>query len=151
MPMGKGTYGSQRGRPPKKQMLTAKQKTLPAALRKKLWLQRRKNKWLQRLRKLQLGLAKRARIPKVDSTPKVAPLTKAALLKRQLSLETILEEQVFSQGWATCVVQSEIVRAAPRASFSHCARGVPLQKLTRRRKRRLYLNVIKLKRRKRDG
>ena len=35
MPMGKGTYGSQVGRP-KKSMLTKKQKTLPAALKKKI-------------------------------------------------------------------------------------------------------------------
>jgi hypothetical protein len=34
MPMGKGTYGSKKGRPAKK--LTAKQKTLPAALQKKI-------------------------------------------------------------------------------------------------------------------
>mgnify|MGYP003651149815 CR=1 FL=1 len=40
MPMGKGTYGSQKGRPAKKKMagkgLTAKQKTLPSALQKKI-------------------------------------------------------------------------------------------------------------------
>ena len=37
MPMGKGTYGSQVGRPKKKKsMLTAKQKTLPEALKKKI-------------------------------------------------------------------------------------------------------------------
>jgi len=40
MPMGKGTYGSQKGRPVKKKMagkgLTAKQKTLPSALQKKI-------------------------------------------------------------------------------------------------------------------
>ena len=40
MPMGKGTYGSKKGRPPKKKMagkgLTAKQKTLPSALQKKI-------------------------------------------------------------------------------------------------------------------
>jgi len=37
MPMGKGTYGSKVGRPPKKKtMLTGKQKTLPAALKKKI-------------------------------------------------------------------------------------------------------------------
>ena len=36
--MGKGTYGSQVGRPPKKKktMLTAKQKTLPASLKRKI-------------------------------------------------------------------------------------------------------------------
>lgn len=37
MPMGKGTYGSKVGRPPKKKtLLTAKQKTLPEALKKKI-------------------------------------------------------------------------------------------------------------------
>jgi len=40
MPMGKGTYGSKKGRPAKKKMagkgLTAKQKTLPSALQKKI-------------------------------------------------------------------------------------------------------------------
>ena len=38
MPMGKGTYGTTKGRPPakKKSMLTAKQKTLPASLQKKI-------------------------------------------------------------------------------------------------------------------
>jgi|TARA_R110001583_G_C5513685_1_gene396951 hypothetical protein len=41
MPMGKGTYGSKRGRPAKKKAangkkLTAKQKTLPTALQKKI-------------------------------------------------------------------------------------------------------------------
>ena len=37
MPMGKGTYGSKVGRPAKKKtMLTGKQKTLPAALKKKI-------------------------------------------------------------------------------------------------------------------
>jgi hypothetical protein len=44
MPMGKGTYGSKRGRPAKKKAakaangkgLTAKQKTLPPALQKKI-------------------------------------------------------------------------------------------------------------------
>tara|TARA_R100001230_G_C5624637_1_gene133456 strand:+ start:267 stop:404 length:138 start_codon:yes stop_codon:yes gene_type:complete len=37
MPMGKGTYGSKKGRPKKKNgMLTAKQKTLPAALKNKI-------------------------------------------------------------------------------------------------------------------
>ncbi len=37
MPMGKGTYGSKVGRPPKKKtMLAGKQKTLPAALKKKI-------------------------------------------------------------------------------------------------------------------
>jgi len=38
MPMGKGTYGSKVGRPPKKKktLLTAKQKTLPSSLQKKI-------------------------------------------------------------------------------------------------------------------
>ena len=38
MPMGKGTYGSQVGRPSKKKknMLTGKQKTLPPALKRKI-------------------------------------------------------------------------------------------------------------------
>ena len=37
MPMGKGTYGKTRGRPPvKKNGLTAKQKTLPTSLQKKI-------------------------------------------------------------------------------------------------------------------
>jgi len=35
--MGKGTYGTTEGRPPKKKsMLTGKQKTLPTALQKKI-------------------------------------------------------------------------------------------------------------------
>jgi hypothetical protein len=42
MPMGKGTYGSQVGRP-KKSMLTKKQKTLPAALKKKIMKAKQKN------------------------------------------------------------------------------------------------------------
>mgnify|MGYP001502300690 FL=1 len=48
MPMGKGTYGSQRGRPAKKKMagkgLTAKQKTLPSALQKKIMMSKKKKK-----------------------------------------------------------------------------------------------------------
>lgn len=38
MPMGKGTYGSKVGRPPKKKktLLTAKQKTLPPSMQKKI-------------------------------------------------------------------------------------------------------------------
>jgi hypothetical protein len=37
MPMGKGTYGSQVGRPKKKKtLLTAKQKTLPPSLQRKI-------------------------------------------------------------------------------------------------------------------
>jgi hypothetical protein len=35
MPMGKGTYGTTKGRPPAKKM-TGKQKTLPPALQKKI-------------------------------------------------------------------------------------------------------------------
>ena len=46
MPMGKGTYGSKKGRPPKKKMagngLTAKQKTLPSALQKKIMKAKKK-------------------------------------------------------------------------------------------------------------
>ena len=38
MPMGKGTYGSQRGRPAKK----AAQKKLPAALQKKMMKSKKK-------------------------------------------------------------------------------------------------------------
>ena len=41
MPMGRGTYGSKKGRPAKK--LTAKQKTLPASLKKKI-MKSKKNK-----------------------------------------------------------------------------------------------------------
>lgn len=48
MPMGKGTYGSKKGRPPKKKMagngLTAKQKTLPSALQKKIMKAKKKKK-----------------------------------------------------------------------------------------------------------
>jgi len=48
MPMGKGTYGSKKGRPPKKKMagkgLTAKQKTLPSALQKKIMKSKKKSK-----------------------------------------------------------------------------------------------------------
>jgi len=48
MPMGKGTYGSKRGRPPKKAAkkngngLTAKQKTLPKALQQKIMKSKKK-------------------------------------------------------------------------------------------------------------
>lgn len=42
MPMGKGTYGSKVGRP-KKSLLTAKQKTLPDALKKKIMKAKKKN------------------------------------------------------------------------------------------------------------
>jgi len=41
MPMGKGTYGSKKGRPAKKG-LTAKQKTLPSALQKKIMKSKKK-------------------------------------------------------------------------------------------------------------
>jgi len=41
MPMGKGTYGTTKGRPPKKKM-TAKQKTLPSALQKKIMASKKK-------------------------------------------------------------------------------------------------------------
>ena len=44
MPMGKGTYGSTRGRPPKKTGLTKKQKTLPASLQKKIMASKKKKK-----------------------------------------------------------------------------------------------------------
>ena len=44
MPMGKGTYGSTRGRPPKKNGLTKKQKTLPASLQKKIMASKKKKK-----------------------------------------------------------------------------------------------------------
>jgi hypothetical protein len=37
MPMGKGTYGTTKGRPPaKKTLLTGKQKKLPTSLKKKI-------------------------------------------------------------------------------------------------------------------
>ena len=45
MPMGKGTYGSTRGRPPKKKTgagLTAKQKTLPKQLQQKIMKSKKK-------------------------------------------------------------------------------------------------------------
>ena len=45
MPMGKGTYGSKKGRPSKKMAgngLTAKQKTLPSALQKKIMKKKKK-------------------------------------------------------------------------------------------------------------
>lgn len=42
MPMGKGTYGSKKGRPAKKNGLTAKQKTLPSALQKKIMKAKKK-------------------------------------------------------------------------------------------------------------
>ena len=40
MPMGKGTYGSKKGRPAKK--LTASQKKLPPSLQKKIMASRKK-------------------------------------------------------------------------------------------------------------
>ena len=43
MPQGKGTYGSKVGRP-KKSLLTAKQKTLPSALQKKIMKAKKKSK-----------------------------------------------------------------------------------------------------------
>jgi hypothetical protein len=43
MPMGKGTYGSTKGRPPKKKsMLTSKQKTLPKSLQAKIMKSKKK-------------------------------------------------------------------------------------------------------------
>jgi hypothetical protein len=50
MPMGKGTYGSKRGRPAKKAAkkmgngLTAKQRTLPKALQGKIMMAKKKKK-----------------------------------------------------------------------------------------------------------
>ena len=44
MPMGKGTYGSQKGRPSKNQMLSGKQKNLPEALTKKIMASKMKKK-----------------------------------------------------------------------------------------------------------
>jgi len=41
MPMGKGTYGKTKGRPPAKKM-TGKQKTLPPALQKKIMASKKK-------------------------------------------------------------------------------------------------------------
>lgn len=42
MPMGKGTYGSKKGRPPKGKKLTAKQKTLPKQLQAKIMKSKKK-------------------------------------------------------------------------------------------------------------
>ena len=42
MPMGKGTYGSKRGRPPAKNVQTKKQKTLPASLKRKIMASKKK-------------------------------------------------------------------------------------------------------------
>tara|TARA_R100000234_G_scaffold104636_1_gene74507 strand:+ start:476 stop:649 length:174 start_codon:yes stop_codon:yes gene_type:complete len=41
---GKGTYGSQKGRPSKNQMLSGKQKNLPEALKKKIMASKMKKK-----------------------------------------------------------------------------------------------------------
>lgn len=44
MPMGKGTYGSQKGRPKKaKSLLSTKQKTLPDAIQKQILKKKMKN------------------------------------------------------------------------------------------------------------
>ena len=43
MPQGKGTYGSQVGRPKKKTLLTKAQQTLPDALKKKIMKAKKKN------------------------------------------------------------------------------------------------------------
>jgi len=42
MPQGKGTYGTTKGRPPAKKKMTAKQKTLPASLQKKIMAKKKK-------------------------------------------------------------------------------------------------------------
>jgi hypothetical protein len=42
MPMGKGTYGKTKGRPPKKASLTGKQKTLPKSLQAKIMKAKKK-------------------------------------------------------------------------------------------------------------
>jgi len=42
MPQGKGTYGTTKGRPPAKKKMTAKQKTLPTALQKKIMASKKK-------------------------------------------------------------------------------------------------------------
>lgn len=42
MPMGKGTYGKTKGRPPKKTGLTGKQKTLPKSLQAKIMKSKKK-------------------------------------------------------------------------------------------------------------
>jgi len=42
MPQGKGTYGTTKGRPPAKKKMTAKQKTLPSALQKKIMASKKK-------------------------------------------------------------------------------------------------------------
>ena len=44
MPMGKGTYGSMKGRPKKKKTGTLKQKSLPASLQKKILASKKKKK-----------------------------------------------------------------------------------------------------------
>jgi hypothetical protein len=42
MPMGKGTYGSKKGRPAKSNGMTKKQKTLPANLKKAIMKSKKK-------------------------------------------------------------------------------------------------------------
>ena len=42
MPQGKGTYGSQVGRPKNKSMLKGKQKNFPAAIKKKIMKAKKK-------------------------------------------------------------------------------------------------------------
>tara|TARA_R110001599_G_scaffold112534_2_gene277365 strand:- start:2041 stop:2190 length:150 start_codon:yes stop_codon:yes gene_type:complete len=44
MPMGKGTYGSQKGRPSNDDKMSGKQKNLPEALRKKIMASKMKKK-----------------------------------------------------------------------------------------------------------
>jgi hypothetical protein len=42
MPMGKGTYGSKKGRPPKSNGMSKKQKTLPANIKKAIMKSKKK-------------------------------------------------------------------------------------------------------------
>ena len=44
MPMGKGTYGSQKGRPSNDQKLSGKKKNLPEALKRKIMASKMKKK-----------------------------------------------------------------------------------------------------------
>jgi len=44
MPMGKGTYGSQKGRPSNDDKMSGKQKNLPEALKKKIMASKMKKK-----------------------------------------------------------------------------------------------------------
>ena len=44
MPMGKGTYGSQKGRPSNDQKMSGKQKNLPEALKKRIMASKMKKK-----------------------------------------------------------------------------------------------------------